>query len=109
MWGTARLAPMGLVLEVIAAADSSAQLAFTGTPTRLYEQDGGFVLDESRRMYPARFDAVTTLYIGVEVTLTHAAAPPGAAGRLAVTCDEVLPDGWAIRGVFAIQIGRAHV
>src|ERR1051326_2044173 len=104
MWGTARLAPMVLVLELIAAGDSSAQLAFTGTTIRLYEQDGGFVLDESRRMYTTRFDAVTTLYIGVEVTLTHAAAPPGAAGRLAVTCDEVLPDGRAIRGMFAIPV-----
>src|ERR1041385_1252761 len=104
MWGTARLAPMVLVLELIAAGDSSAQLAFTGTTIRLYEQDGGVVLDESRRMYTTRFDAVTTLYIGVEGTLTPAAAPPGAAGRLAVTCDEVLPDGRAIRGMFAIPV-----
>jgi hypothetical protein len=102
-----RTAPLVLLVtavHVLAPAPSSAQLNLTGATVRLYEQDGGFVLDESRRMYTTRFDALATRYIGVEIALTHAAATAGAAGRVAVSCDEVTPDGRTITGMFKIPV-----
>ena len=86
----------------LAAGDSKAQFTVTGASIRLYEQDGGFVLDEAKRMYSTRFDALRSRYVGVEVSLTHSAVT--AIARFRVNCEEVQPDGKTIAGMLAIPV-----
>ena len=102
-----RAAPLALLIntiQLLIPGELQAQISITGATIRFYEQDGGSVLDHTRRMYSTHFDAVTTRYIGVEVSLTHPAAPAGAAGVFAVACEEVRPDGRTITGIFKIPV-----
>ena len=86
--------------NLVPAVASAQSINLTQSSIRLYEQDGGFVLGESRRVYTWYFNTLRTRYIGVAVTLEHAAA--SSAFTLSIGCQMTRPDGTVVPGLFKI-------
>ena len=88
-----------VLLAPVAAAQS---ISITKATIRLYDQDAGFVMSETRRVYTNYFNSLRTRLIGVEVSLEYAAAPT--AFQLSVGCQMTRPDGRIINGIWKVGL-----
>lgn len=91
---------LAFLANLVPAVAGGQSISLTESSIRLYEQEGGTVPNESRRVYTSYFNTLRTRYIGVAVTLEHAAAP--AAFTLPIGCQMTRPNGAVVNGLFKI-------